>query len=518
MGLSRRKFLAGLAALTGISALAPAEEVLAQEDRRRKTIVLTDTATTRGQYLYLPFKVPRGVNRIDAKLTKEGDASVGVGLFDQRGIEYESPGFRGVFGAESNEFFVSARHATRSFTPGRIKPGKWTVIVPVFDTTGPTEIKVRVTLSFGSQGETKLPGPEVGVVSPNPGWYKGELHCHTPQSSDAWASGSSLTPEGWADKAREIGLDFISLTDHNVTKQNWKLREDAGEGVLLIAGEEMTNWFHGHATVTGIEPGDHLDWRQRPEFGEFAVAELGPGEARIEEFIAEARRLGAYVSAAHPAAPLPGLTWQFFADAEENPEGALTDGLEVWTGPHQPDDEATLLKWDDFLRRGWKVWANGGSDTHGIKNSPFQPGYPTNVVYADSLSKEGIVSALKRGRMFLTRLPDGAEVYLSATGPDAQAQIVGGTIYGEADDLAEFTVLVRKGSGMRLVLLRDGAPVQTTLIESNEQEVKLTQPIAPRGYVRAELRGQADIENPDPLAKRTDMEALTNPIFLEIGP
>lgn len=95
-----------------------------------------------------------------------------VGLFDQRGIEYESPGFRGVFGAESSEFFVSARHATRSFTPGRIKPGKWTVIVPVFDTTGPTEIKVRVTLYFGSQGETKLPGPEIGVVNPNPGWYK----------------------------------------------------------------------------------------------------------------------------------------------------------------------------------------------------------------------------------------------------------------------------------------------------------------------------------------------------------
>lgn len=88
MGLSRRKFLAGLAALTGIGALASSEEVLAQEDRRRKTIVLTDTATTRGQYLYLPFKVPRGVNGIDVKLTKEGDASVGVGLFDRRGIEY----------------------------------------------------------------------------------------------------------------------------------------------------------------------------------------------------------------------------------------------------------------------------------------------------------------------------------------------------------------------------------------------------------------------------------------------
>jgi hypothetical protein len=55
MGLSRRKFLTWLAAVTGVGALAPAETVLARPPR---TIVKTATATRTGEYLYLSFYVP----------------------------------------------------------------------------------------------------------------------------------------------------------------------------------------------------------------------------------------------------------------------------------------------------------------------------------------------------------------------------------------------------------------------------------------------------------------------------
>jgi len=510
MGFSRHKFLTGLAAVTGVGALAPAEVALARPSR---TIVKTATATRTGEYLYLPFQVPRGVDKVAVELTKNNpETKVGVGLFDGRGPGYESSGFRGVFGEESSEFFVAAANASRSFTPGRMGPGRWTVIVPVFRAAGPTEVRAAITLSFGPRREERSPGPEVGIVRDRPGWYRGELHCHTPQSSDAWASGSALSASGWADKAREIGLDFVSLTDHNVTKQNRNLGEAAGKGVLLLAGEEMTNWFHGHATVTGLAPGDHLDWRQRP-----LGTPLGPNEARIQRFIAEARRLGAYVSAAHPFGA--HLSWQFFADAEADPEGALTDGMEVWTGPFQPDDETALKKWDDFLRKGIKLWANGGSDTHGLDNDGgFAPGHPTNVVYADALSKEGIVGALKEGRTFVTRSPDGAELYLSATGPGGQRQILGGTIYGGEADTATFTVVVRKGAGRLLTLLRDGTPVQATPITSDEETVVLDQPIGAGGYVRAELRDEPAFEVPNIPASRGPMEALTNPIFLVQGP
>jgi hypothetical protein len=512
MDVSRRKFLAGLAAASAIGVLGPAEVALAQRERK---IVLRDTITPAdiGRYKYLPFEVPRRTKRLDVKLTVNGEDSVGVGLFDWRGTEYQSPGFRGVYGEEDHEFFLAPQRASVAFIPGDVRSGKWTVIVPVFRAESPSEIKVTITFSLQPEGDELSLGREVGVVKSNPGWYKGDLHCHTVHSSDARASGTALTPAGWARTAKEIGLDWVSLTDHNVTTQNRNLREAAGEtGVLLLGGEEMTNWFHGHATVPGLPLGAWLDWRQRPE----GVPLDEPEEARIERFVVEVERLGAYSAAAHPSGA--NLSWQFFADAGENPK-ALPDGLEVWTGPFQPDDEATLEQWDRLLKEGRRIFANGGSDTHGTENSGgFVPGSPTTIVYADALSKKGVVAALKAGRGFVTSSPKGAGLYLSATGPAGQRQIVGGTIYGEATDTARFSVLVRKGADKILILLRDGQQEKATPITSGEQTVTLDQSIGSGGYVRAELRGESSVDPTNPVAGKGPMEALTNPIFLVQGP
>ena len=155
MELSRRKFLTSLAAVTGVGALAPAEAALA---RRSRTIVRTATATRTGEYIYLSFRVRRGVSRVAVGLTKSNpETKVGVGLFDWRGAGYQSPGFRGVYGEESSEIHVARGSASRSFTPGPIRRGRWTVIVPIFRAPGPTKIRVEITLTFG---------PERGTVRP----------------------------------------------------------------------------------------------------------------------------------------------------------------------------------------------------------------------------------------------------------------------------------------------------------------------------------------------------------------
>ncbi len=81
MGISRKKFLAWMAAATGIGALSPTEEVLAADRRTlRKTATVTPADT--GKYLYLPFKIPSGVNRIDGKLEKDGVTPAGADLTD----------------------------------------------------------------------------------------------------------------------------------------------------------------------------------------------------------------------------------------------------------------------------------------------------------------------------------------------------------------------------------------------------------------------------------------------------
>jgi hypothetical protein len=487
--------------------------------REAQTVELTGVAFGTGNYQYHPFEVPPGTNRLDVAIVKDGDAVTGIGLFDQRGSQYGTlanpNGFRGIYGEERAEFFIAADSASQAFIPGPIEPGEWTVIVPVFRSPRPVPYTITVRMSQGPQGRPFRIGRDLDVVLDEPGWYRGDLHAHTPESSDAFKSGSALTPSQWAAECRRIGLDYLALTDHNVVSQNFAIADSAGEDVLLMAGEEMTNWFYGHATVSGIAPGDWFDWRQLPG-GELTAAP-DPRSGSIQQFIEAARASNAYISTAHPLGAT--LTWRFFPEAEVDP-AARTDGLEIWTGPFQVDDEAMLKLWDQMLLSGQRIVGNGGSDLHGTDNNQgFASGTPTTVVHADALSKRAVVDALKLGRSFVTRLADGVEVYLTGTGVDGQRQIMGGTLYGAPTDTADFEILVRRAGGMRLTVIRDGAVATVVSITSDEQTVSYSTPVGSGGFVRVEVRGEPFFGGPGaPISSRTDMEAFSNPVFLELGP
>lgn len=457
-----------------------------------------------GSYLELPFEVPAGVQRLDvAMTTSDPGASVGIGLFDAHGAGYQSAGFRGVYGSERSSFFVSTSAASEAFLPGPLPAGTWTVLVPVFAAPAPTRISVEVVLSFAAQGPPFRPGPLPGVVRDEPGWYRGDLHCHTPASSDAWASGTAMNPAQWAAACRRVGLDFVALTDHNVVSQNLFLARDAGADVLLIAGEEMTNWFHGHATVSGIDVGAWLDWRQAP-LGQPLPA--GTDGARIRDFVRVAASMGAYVAAAHPCAARIG--WAFRADAADD-ASSRTSGFEVWNGGSggwDADDERSLSAWDAMLVRGWRVVANGGSDLHGVDDVLTQVGAPTTVVYASQLSQPAIIAAVRAGRSFVTSGPSGVELYLSAAVPGQRAS-VGGTVYGAVGDLVTVAARVRRGGGSSVVFTSGGAAVASPAVGSDDETVDVPVPVpAGGGYVRAEVRGP-----------RGEMRAFTNPVWLRPG-
>ncbi|HXA30438.1 MAG TPA: twin-arginine translocation signal domain-containing protein [Candidatus Angelobacter sp.] len=174
VGRNRREFLklAGAAGIGG--ALAPTAIVRAlASSPPSQTITMTGVAAGYGQYMYFPFTVPAApeVNRIDVSVVHDVNNSnvvkLGAGLFDQRGAQYQSPGFRGVYGEERSQFFVSAESASQSFIPGTILPGTWTVVVPVFLATVPTNVTVTVTLNFGKQGQAFVPGKaQEGIVRP----------------------------------------------------------------------------------------------------------------------------------------------------------------------------------------------------------------------------------------------------------------------------------------------------------------------------------------------------------------
>jgi hypothetical protein len=497
---------------------AAATALTASPARASSTMTLTGVAVGTGVYLYHPFTVPPGTTRIDVRIDKQGAAATGIGLFDSRGSHYATldrpNGFRGIYGEERGEFFVAVDSASQAFLPGPMDPGEWTVIVPVFQARQPTPYAITVTLTAGEPGRPFVLGADLDTVLDAADWYRGDLHAHTPESSDAWASGTALGPREWAQVCREIGLDFLALTDHNVIRQNLAIAEAAGEDVLLLAGEEMTNWFHGHATVSGIAPGEWFDWRQRPAAELTPEALADPRTGTIQEFLRAARASGAFVSAAHPLGAT--LAWQFFPDAAVDP-AARTDSVEVWTGQFQPDDQASVDAWDAMNAQGQRLVANGGSDLHGVENTQgFVAGTPTTVVHAPALSTRAVVEGLRQGRSFITRLPSGVEAYLSVTLPGQRA-IMGGTVWGDPTDVAQVEVVVRRAAGMRLVLVRDGAPVSVTPLATDDETVTASMPVGAGGFVRAEVRGESEILPDTPLGSRLDLEALTNPVWIEVG-
>src|SRR3954452_1868626 len=81
------------------------------------------------------------------------------------------------------------------------------------------------------------------------GWYRGDLHVHTQHSH-----GAELTPEQLAAAARDAGVDFIALTDHNTADTHGAWGPLAGADLLIILAQDVVTPT-GHWLAVGLEPG-----------------------------------------------------------------------------------------------------------------------------------------------------------------------------------------------------------------------------------------------------------------------
>lgn len=232
------------------------------------------------------------------------------------------------------------------------------------------------------------------TVSPSArgrGWYRGDCHVHSVYSD------GELTPGRLASAARSAGLDFLATTDHNTADAHGAWARHAGDGLLVILGEEVTTRT-GHWLALGLPPGRVIDWR------------YGVRDAVIARRLDEVRRAAGLCVAAHPHAPYASGTFMYAYEG--------FDAVEVWNGawdsdvPWQADNEAALAEWgrglaSDIHRGRWRP-AMGNSDTH----REHQIGLPHTVVLADALSTEAILAGLRAGRSWIAA---SAAVELSFT-------------------------------------------------------------------------------------------------------
>lgn len=409
----------------------------------------------------MPFEVPRRLRqlhvryayseRIDSDPTLVGGNTVDIGIFDERGTASGSAGFRGWSGSNKLELTIDEAWATPPYRSGAIHPGTWHVLLGPYK-VAPSGCDWRVEIWF-----------DPGLLSPwrmaaasrrrdtellpeaRPGWLRGDLHCHSLYSDgDAW-------PVEVLDAAAEAQLDFLGVTDHNSVAHQLAYGL-GGEGLpLVIPGVEVTT-YGGHWNAHGTD-----------RWWEFRV----PESRAVEAAMRAAAASGALVTVCHPK-PF-GPEWEYDASGYH--------AVEVWNGPWARLNSVALAFWEEVLRRGERIVAVGGSDTHRLRSADPDPrhaaalGLPATWVEAGGhADASAVLAALREGRSFLSASPRGPQLYLE---PHPARS---GCVHVEARDARGATLWLRGSE----------ADVATAPIAADGWDRSFDVPAGER-YLRAEL-------------------------------
>ncbi len=230
-----------------------------------------------------------------------------------------------------------------------------------------------------------------------PGWYKGDLHCHSTHSD-----GDSSVADVIA-AAERRGLDFFVISDHDGSMggdpSQWFDPGYGSDRMIMLYGVEWTTG-RGHANVWAAEP---FDYQPLWEAHQALDARVAIDAAHAQDVL---------FSINHPT-DYDCCPWEYEEDRG-------VDSIEVWNGLYRiPDQDviATHGFWDDYLMAGRRVPGVGGSDMHDLRGIPglyLRVGDPTTWVYAEAATAEGVLAGIRAGRVSISHEPGAARLEFTA--------------------------------------------------------------------------------------------------------
>ncbi|MBI3360546.1 MAG: CehA/McbA family metallohydrolase, partial [Chloroflexi bacterium] len=159
------------------------------------------------------------------------------------------------------------------------------------------------------------------VFNPNPGWYRGDFHCHTNHSDGVH------TPPELVEVAKAAGLDFFAITDHNRIGAYPGFGDDPG--LLVIPGIEVTI-KDGHFNVFGVDA--ELDWIGDICGGGQSLPRLKGNYQTSSDLMRRMAAQGLLNSINHPL--LRPWAWEDSTTDVRN-----LHCLEIWNDPSWPDNK-----------------------------------------------------------------------------------------------------------------------------------------------------------------------------------
>lgn len=333
---------------------------------------------------------------------------------------------------------------------------------------------------------------DLGVLNSEPGWYRGDLHVHTEPSHD-----SSQPLSGWVQRAPQVGLDFLWITDHRVFEAPFDPAWDQRD-VLLIPGIEWGG--PGHANIGGLRTLAEADYNDPADvLRSWRLAKLQGSVQSLNHYGDDAD----YWEATFAAEP------------------ALLDELDVfevwnvWWPASLGVNPPSIARWEALLSDGYRIGAVGGSDAHDVA---LPVGFPTTVVWARTLSVPGILDGLRRGRSYVTQAYPymAGEDFSYEARPTLDFRADGDgdgefeAMLGDALPAGEVTLRVQVDNAHGpLFLIRDGDEVASSTDHEpgGDAEIVLTEAANAGSWYRVEMRLNDD---PD-----SALLLFSSPIYVE---
>lgn len=423
------------------------------------TIRHTVEKAREGSYYALPFDVPDGLESLSVACSYPRVAAgkgVSLNIIDL-GLEDEQGRFLGWSGSARSEVSVGEFTATPGYLMQPVRPGKWRILVGAYHVQ-----EGGVPVEYGIAFHPKRPR-----------WFFGDFHLH----SDA-SDGQHDIP-ALAKRAKRMGLDFLSVTNHNNFSEN--LRLPAVPGLTLIPGVEWTH-YKGHMNFFGVP---------RPFRNSF-VANSQEDMLRI---VGEAREAGAVISVNHPKCNLCPYLWE---------DEDCFSMVEIWNGPMRPVNKAGIAWWTHFLDEGRRIAAVGGSDFH-RDFRPVRLGHPVTAVYAESPCADDILSAAAAGKSYVTCSVSGPRLSLCCAG-----ESFGATIMAPGPHEVAFGA-ERLPAGAKLRLIGPGGKELAAVKRTGKGEASGRAILEDVGYCYAVASVRLPFLGEWPLA-------VSNPIFFNEAP
>ncbi len=392
-------------------------------------------------YAIVELEVPEGVVEIEiahASLSSQNTLDWGL---------WGPSGFRGWGGGSEENAIIGEHAASHGYLPGPITPGTWLVVIgKAWIRENPAPYALEVTFR---DEETLTPRERASfepvVIEQGPRWYRGDLHVHSFESTDATATFDEI-----AAIMRERSLDFVAVTDHNTTSQHALLaayQQDVSD-FLFIRGMEITT-YQGHANAWGIS--EYVDHR------------AGLNGRSSAEMVADVLAQGGLFSVNHPTMDLGALCIGCAWDHEDTPWQDVA-AIEIQSASYDATvglfTPRAIELWDSQLDQGHHITAVGGSDDHragiDLPSTGAPIGSPTTLVWADELSEAAILEGVAAGRVIVQlRGPDDPMVELALRTEDQTVTALGETVVA---DEVELEVAVEGGEGLEALVVRNGLP------------------------------------------------------------